>query len=739
MSMNNKCNNIKEMINKGFVVIPLCSGDHRGMTPSHIKGCQSPGKRPLISKWTEINNVSVEQFEIWNKQFPTANWGLVLGKTDSHNLLGIDIDGEEGERYWQEITKNKDLPNTVEFSTGAGRRLLYELPKDLETKKQKVTLEGNHAEVAFCCQGQQTVIPPSIHNTGRVYEWVEGQSIFDIEIAEAPKWMIDIVSITNTNSNNANISNTESIINIDFTKVKSGSRNNTLFSHIINIAEHRAKTTDKYILLTLATVANNSMPEPLDDKEVETIVDSAIKTLLDNEMEAKGSYGGALYSSLTVNKNNTVSVNQSIAGDAILNEYDFINNERFFYKFNPNIGIWEKYSKQALSSLITKDLKKYCNNFWSDSVVRGLTSQVFNNTYSIEDGRSFDQVFNKNPYNIVFKNGTLNLKTGIFEEAFYKEDYNTIIIPHNYNEKADRPIKTINFLSMMTDSTEEMTFIFEWIGYLLVKSYPIAKMLFLVGNGGNGKSTLIKLMTSIVGENNTSAVSIKSLVNNRFQGALLYNKLFNTVADIGADFFEDSSIIKALTGDDTITVERKGENGFSYSNFAKMTYSCNKLPKFKDNSAGLERRPIILNLNKDFMDIVQSSGMHINDIINDEEEIEKIIAYSVVNFMRVLENNNTFTESDDMRKAKSDWLNDDPLVDFIYEVYTPTGCKDNFIQMKEFMDQYRQYCAERNYKPLNQKNVIEAIKHNKIFINENIKPVRVSNKGSQYKIIGLKF
>lgn len=662
-------------------------------------------------------------------------FGLITG--EASNIMVVDLDnknGKEGSKEFQKLLDEIGVTvNTFAVKTpNNGYHLYFKYREGL--KNTSDILDG----IDIRTQGGYIIAPYSRIKNG-VYEVVELQEVQDMDDKLFNKLKELCNKSKNKDSQGTTNNNLNEILNMDFTKVGEGSRNTTLFNYIINFAEHEAKTTHRKTLLTMAKCANHEMKISLDEDEVETIVDSAIKRLSDKEMEAKGSYGGALYSSLTVNKNNTVSVNQSIAGDAILNEYDFINNERFFYKFNPNIGIWEKYSKQALSSLITKDLKKYCNNFWSDSVVRGLTNQVFNNTYSIEDGRSFDQVFNKNPYSIVFKNGTLDFKTGIFEEAFYKEDYNTIIIPHNYNEKADRPIKTINFLSMMTDSTEEMTFIFEWIGYLLVKSYPIAKMLFLVGNGGNGKSTLIKLMTSIVGENNTSAVSIKSLVNNRFQGALLYNKLFNTVADIGADFFEDSSIIKALTGDDTITVERKGENGFSYSNFAKMTYSCNKLPKFKDNSAGLERRPIILNLNKDFMDIVQSSGMHINDIINDEEEIEKIIAYSVVNFMQVLRNNNTFTESEDMRKAKSDWLNDDPLVDFIYEVYTPTGCKDNFIQMKEFMDQYRQYCAERNYKPLNQKNVIEAIKHNKIFINENIKPVRVSNKGSQYKIIGLKF
>lgn len=459
---------------------------------------------------------------------------------------------------------------------------------------------------------------------------------------------------------------------------------------------------------------------------------------LENELdkEVYTPYKKELLNSLTYNKNGTISVNQLKVGNAMLKEYDFINNERFFYKYNKHIGLWEKFNKQGLSSLITKDIEEACN-YWSESVTRGITSLVFNKTYGNIQGEVFDQVFNKNPYNIVFKNGTLNLKNGKFENEFYKDDFNTIVIPHNYIEDAEKPLNTFAFLNMITDNIEEIGFIFEWIGYLLVKSYPITKMLFLVGDGGNGKSTLIKLMTAVVGKDNTSAVSMKSLVNNRFQTALLYNKLFNTVADIGADFFDDNSILKALTGDDTITIERKGENGFPYLNFAKMTYSCNKLPKFKDTSGGLERRPIVLNLNKDFMNIVKDSGMHINDIIQDEEEIEKIINYSVYKFMQVMKNNNTFTESQSMKQAKAEWLNDDPLVDYIGEVFDITGKKENIISMADFMTYYKNYCIDRNYKPLSQKNVIEAINSNKQLLNNGIKASRMNNKSSKYKVQGL--
>lgn len=459
-----------------------------------------------------------------------------------------------------------------------------------------------------------------------------------------------------------------------------------------------------------------------------------------HEEEAKkprlSAYQKELLNSLVINKNGTTSINQLKAGSAIVKEYSFINNERFFYKYNPDKGVWEKSTKQSVRSLITRDLEETCE-YWSDSTSRSLTNYVFDKTYGNITGETFDQVFNTDPYKVVFKNGTLDIETGEFFDGFCKEEFNTIIIPHNYKEDIAMPIDTINFLSMMTTNMDEIKFIFQWMGYLLVKKYDIAKMLFLVGDGGNGKSTLIKLMTAVVGTDNTSTVSMKSLVNNKFQSALLYNKLFNTVADIGSDFFDDSSILKALTGDDHITIERKGENGFSYLNFAKMTYSCNKLPKFKDTTGGLQRRPIVLPLNENFLSLVKESSTHINDIINNEEEMERVIKYSIDRFREVIKTNKNFTESETMIQAKNDWLSDDPLLDFIYETFEVTENKNTIIEMSDFMAYYKSYCVDRNYKPMSQKNVVEAIKNNRELLNKNVIVSRLSNKGSKLKIQGL--
>lgn len=489
--------------------------------------------------------------------------------------------------------------------------------------------------------------------------------------------------------------------------------------------------------------AKKSLIDNLDKEQTAAIMNGNIKRSveiakeIDNiENEGISQYNKDLISCLVYNKNGTIGLNQLQAGEIILGKYKLLNNDRFYYKYDENKGVWTKFSKQGTRTLVTKDLKEACN-YYSDGTSRSLSNYIFDMTYGNIEGETFDEVFNKDPYRVVFKNGTLDIKNNEFTESFDAEDYNTIVIPHNYNSDAGIPNETIAFLRMMTDNLEEIRFIFQWMGYLLIKKYDITKMLFIVGDGGNGKSTLIKLMTAVVGHDNTSAVSMKSLVNNRFQSALLYNKLFNTVADIGSDFFEDSSILKALTGDDHITIERKGENGFSYLNFAKMTYSCNKLPKFKDTTGGLNRRPIILPLNKDFSNIVRSSGSNISDIINNEEEIERIIKYSIDKFREVLANKKAFTESELMIQTKNDWLNEDPLVDFIEETFEIIESSNLHTTMESFMGLYKIYCSDRNYKPMSQKNVIEAIRSNKKLTAAGIDIKRISNKTKKLKITNI--
>ena len=78
----------------------------------------------------------------------------------------------------------------------------------------------------------------------------------------------------------------KNILNTDFSSIAPGTRDETLFKYIVNFAEHKARTTDRETLLLVAHSKNDKMLFPLEQHEVEQKVDSAIKTILANEIIA---------------------------------------------------------------------------------------------------------------------------------------------------------------------------------------------------------------------------------------------------------------------------------------------------------------------------------------------------------------------------------------------------------------------------------------------------------------------
>jgi P4 family phage/plasmid primase-like protien len=181
-----------DYVDLGLPIIPVCSHDHKGYSKRHIETCSKAGKIPLIRGWQAHEATLVVQVDSWLKEFKNINIGLPLGHVSGY--VGIDVDGEQGEEILMGMAKG-DLPETWEYITGAGRRLLYEIPVGLQTKKSVNTGTGKHEECSIMAAGQQTVLPPSIHHTGKLYEWLEDHAPQDIDCAMAPKWLIDLVRV----------------------------------------------------------------------------------------------------------------------------------------------------------------------------------------------------------------------------------------------------------------------------------------------------------------------------------------------------------------------------------------------------------------------------------------------------------------------------------------------------------------------------------------------------------------
>lgn len=149
-------------------------------------------------------------------------------------------------------------------------------------------------------------------------------------------------------------------------------------------------------------------------------------------------------------------------------------------------------------------------------------------------------------------NGLLNLET--FELEPHTPELLTIVqLPVVYDPDADSSvIDTFLRMVMPEDCAPVLE---EFAGYCLVPSMRYEKALMLIGEGGNGKGTLIAALTAMLGKQNVAGVSLQDLAENRFAAADLFGKMANLHADIPNRILENTSRFKELVSGNLIRAE----------------------------------------------------------------------------------------------------------------------------------------------------------------------------------------
>jgi putative DNA primase/helicase len=202
------------------------------------------------------------------------------------------------------------------------------------------------------------------------------------------------------------------------------------------------------------------------------------------------------------------------------------------------------------------------------------------------------------PKNLVcLKNGVLD--TDLMElQPFSPQYYFFSKLAVSYDPSALCPEIDKFFLSTLEPT--DIPLIEEITGACLIREDPWQKAICAIGEGSNGKSTLIRMLVEFLGRNNTSSVSLQELENDRFSIANLYGKHANLVADMAADDLKSTAKFKSCTGGDLLRAQNKHGQPFFFINYAKFFISCNRLPKTPDGSLAFFRRFIIIKFSRTF-------------------------------------------------------------------------------------------------------------------------------------------
>jgi len=200
---------------------------------------------------------------------------------------------------------------------------------------------------------------------------------------------------------------------------------------------------------------------------------------------------------------------------------------------------------------------------------------------------------------INLKNGILDIRTCELRPHTPDEIYITQI-PVEYNPSAECPV----IMSFM-DSTMQKPDIkpmLEFIGYCLIPDTKIERSVMLIGEGANGKTVLLSLISAFIGKNNKSSESLQMLEKDPYSAAELYGKLINVFPDLASGMIYDNHMFKMLTGNESDIRARKiYERPFKFKNTARLIFGANKVPPVPQNDFAYFRRWMLFEFKNKFI------------------------------------------------------------------------------------------------------------------------------------------
>ncbi len=156
--------------------------------------CRTPGKHPRVSEWEDAATTDPAIIRKWCAQWPQLNIGLAPGKS---GLVMFDHDEYKENYAGASLLTQEDEQTATAISGNGGAHLYYQMPLGATYGNQTGTLPFG---VDIRGHGGMVVVCPSIHPSGRPYQWEDGYSILECPPLPLPKALQTALDAAQTKS-----------------------------------------------------------------------------------------------------------------------------------------------------------------------------------------------------------------------------------------------------------------------------------------------------------------------------------------------------------------------------------------------------------------------------------------------------------------------------------------------------------------------------------------------------------
>ncbi len=616
-------------------------------------------KKPTLNNWTELPATTEEEARNYARR---GNFGIRTGAISG--VVVLDIDPRHGG-----TTDGLDLPITPVVETGGGGwHYYFRYPEGGLGNSASKLAPGVDSKG----DGGQVVAVPSVHpDDGKTYRWAPGRSPADVPMADLPETILE--KLRHGKPEHGAPSSGHD-------RIPEGQRNSVLTS--LAGSMRRRGMSQEAIYAALCIVNRERCEPPLLDDEVHDIAQSVSRYQPTRDRQPEDKDG----------------LTKELA-DAIMNTDFFAQNaggRLYVYREGLYVPTGESHVRRRVKQLMNE---RGLTKQWSSHRALEVVEYIRVDAPNLWDQPPLD---------------VLNLLNGLLNFTTRKLDPHTpnflfpVQIPVNYDPDATCP-EWEKFLSkVLPEDVVQAGVPWEITACLIHSGVAIQKAILFLGEGGNGKSTLLLALTNFLGRQNVVALSLHKLETDRFAVARLFGKSANICPDLPNTHLVSTSMFKAITGGDRITGEYKFKDSFEFLPYARLLFSANHPPQSGDDSEAFFQRWIVIPFYITFRGTPQEIHRSILDAkLADPNELSGVLNKALDVLPRVREQG--ITETSSMCETREEFRQTtDPLAVWLGQ--HTLELPDAFVAKGALQIAYNDACARQGRSPMTNQGFGRAIR-----------------------------
>lgn len=203
---------------------------------------------------------------------------------------------------------------------------------------------------------------------------------------------------------------------------------------------------------------------------------------------------------------------------------------------------------------------------------------------------------------IAFKNSIVRTpRDSAFEEAIAKTPavFTPTVLPYDFDPQAGEPVRFIRWLEdKFRHDPKQIDVIQEFMGLAMAGDSSIHRCLHVTGPPRSGKSTLLRVFSAVLGGHNVVGATLDDLTYTFGLESWISKSLavFHDVKWSVRDSSKAVRTIKAISGQDGATVQRKNRGAWSGQLHTRLVFTSNDAMDLRDDSGGLASRMLCITM-----------------------------------------------------------------------------------------------------------------------------------------------